>query len=50
MPIALPPPASISATVLSAVIACFSASNSSNDFKFRSTTATLAPNPAIRRA
>ena len=45
MPIALPPPASISATVLSAVIDCASASNSSNDFRFRSVDRDLRTQP-----
>jgi hypothetical protein len=42
--------ASISATVLSAVMSLASASNSSNDRRFRSATATFAPNSASRFA
>ena len=47
MPMAAPPDASISATVLSAVMSFASTSNSSYDRRFRSATATLAPNPAM---
>jgi len=49
-PKAMPPAASISATVLSAIICFASASNSSYERRFKSATATLAPNPASRFA
>ncbi len=49
-PIASPPPALISSTVLSAVIAVASPSNSAYEFRSRSATATRAPRPASRRA
>jgi hypothetical protein len=50
IPKAVPPDASISATVLSPVISLASASKSSYEHRFRSATATFAPNPASRFA
>jgi hypothetical protein len=49
-PKAVPPAALISATVLSPVMSCASASNSSKECRLRSATATLAPDAASRFA